>query len=67
MFKIRVIQIMFMILFFSLLFYRFDDIDAQDNQSITNRLGALFFITINLFILYFQTSLNTFPSEKEIF
>lgn len=27
----------------------------------------MFFVTINMFLIYFQTSLNTFPAEKEIF
>ena len=67
MFKIRCFQVIFLILLFSLLFYRFDPIDGQKNETISNRLGAIFFVTINMFLIYFQTSLNTFPAEKEIF
>jgi len=59
--------VVFVSLFFCLLYFNLPGIDPKNNDSIQNRLGALFFVSLNLFILYFQTSLATFPVEREIF
>ena len=47
-----------------LLFWRMDKPRKDDTLSINNRLGALFFVTINMFITYLQTSIAMFPVER---
>lgn len=44
-----------------------DSPNSRDPLTINNRLGALFFVTINMFITYLQTSIALFPVEREIF
>lgn len=66
-FKIRLIQILFISIIFMLLFWQLPTVTPNKKTSIQNRTGALFFISINFFILYFQTTLTTFPAEREIF
>ena len=51
--KVRLIQVIFIALIYILLYWRLDDIDPTDRPTIQNRLGALFFISVNMFILYF--------------
>ena len=65
--KIRLVQVIFISLMFLLLYWQMDDISLENTTAIRNRSGALFFLSINLFILYFQSSLTTFPKEREIF
>lgn len=51
--KLKILQVVVVIIFFDMLFYGLPEIDPMNNASIQNRLGALFFATLNLFILYF--------------
>ncbi len=65
--KIRIFQVLFIALFFCMLYFDLGPIEGDNNDSIQNRLGAMFFISLNFFILYFQVSISTFPVEKDIF
>lgn len=66
-FRIRIVQVLFIATFFMMLFWQLDPVNPKDAVSIQNRLGALFFVSINMFIMYFQTSVALFPVERDIF
>ena len=66
-FKIRIVQVLFIAIVVILLFLRLSEPDKDHYETIQGRLGCLFFITINLFFLYFQTVLTVFPLERALF
>lgn len=66
-FKIRIIQVLFISLIIILLYFRMAEPDKKFYSTIQERLGALFFLSINLFFLYFQTVLAVFPLERALF
>ena len=51
---------------FSLLYFDLSD-DFNDPKALFNRLGAFFFLAVNLFISYFTNVLITFPAERATF
>ena len=57
-FVIRLVQIAFLVVVFCMLYFRMSD-DFNNPINVINREGALFFLSINLFISYFQNYLLT--------
>jgi len=57
-FIIRLVQIAFLICIFCMLYFRMDN-DFTKPINVINREGAFFFLSINLFISYFQNYLLT--------
>ena len=57
-FVIRMVQIAFLVCVFCMLYFRMDT-DFNNPINVINRQGALFFLSINLFISYFQNYLLT--------
>ena len=53
----RIIQTFVLALIFCLMFGGLDDVDPSNSLTIYNRVGAFFFLAINLFIGYFQHTL----------
>ena len=53
----RIIQTFVLALVFCLMFGGLDDVDPSQSVTIYNRVGAFFFLAINLFIGYFQHTL----------
>lgn len=65
--KIRLIQVIFIALLYLILYWQMSEVDASNQITIQSRLGALYFISTNFFMLYFQTAIGTFPSERKVF
>ena len=65
--KIRLVQVIFLSIVFLLLYWQLDEPSKIDRTATQNRTGALYFVSINMFILYFQSALSTFPKERSIF
>ena len=62
-FKVRMAQIVMFIIIINLLFRRLDD----DEQSIMNRTGLLFILTVFHIMTNLQNVLMTFPIERALF
>ena len=65
--KIRLVQVVFIALLYLLLYWNLEEINVSENKTIQNRVGALYFISINFFMMYFQTAISTFPRERKVF
>lgn len=57
-FIIRLVQIVFLVIIFCMLYFQLSD-DFTNPLNVINREGAYFFLSINLFISYFQNYLLT--------
>lgn len=50
-----------------LLYWRLEEPDISNRASVQNRVGALYFLSVNFLVLYMQNSLATFPKNQLIF
>jgi ATP-binding cassette subfamily G (WHITE) protein 2 len=50
-----------------LLYWRLKEPELSDVGSVQNRVGALYFLSVNFLVLYLQNSLSTFPKNQLIF
>ena len=57
-FHMRLVQVIFLIIIYSMLYFQLDEIDPNNPNSISNRLGAFFFLVLNIFIVFFTTSVS---------
>ena len=57
-FKMKIAEIIFLIVIYCFLYFDLDDIDPEKPITINNRLGGLFFLYLNIFLIFFDSSVS---------
>ena len=64
---LRIFHCFFIAAIVLLLYWQLGEVNILKQETISNRLGCIFFLSYHFFIFYFQTSCAIFPLEKKVF